>query len=131
VIEKFATRSGGDGVVEFVVQGLPKLQTNSYAGWRIRHTEKRRWEKRVWEAVIEVGRPREAFKKATVEMVRCSTTMPDYDNLAASMKPLLDGLVKARVILDDNPDVIGHPKFGWELTKRGQGCVRVRVEGIE
>lgn len=37
----------------------------------------------------------------------------DIDNLIASCKPLLDGIVAAGVIADDSVDVIGSMTFDW------------------
>jgi len=113
---------------EITLDGLPRLQTNNYGHWSIRARSKKEWEIRVRGAL---GRniPAEPLERAEIACVRFSSSEPDHDNLVASFKPLIDGLVKARVIRDDKPSVIGSPNYTWERCKRGEGRVRVAVVG--
>jgi len=116
--------------VEFELDGLPKSQTNNYGHWRTRAKSKKDWEERV--VVATMGKwPKDPLSAATITLTRCSTSEPDYDNLVASFKPIMDGLIRARIIQDDKPSVIGHPDYHWEKAKRGQGRIRVVVEGTE
>jgi len=116
--------------LEFELQGLPRSQTNNYANWRTRHKDKKYWEDLIW--INTIGkRPADPVLRAHITITRCSTTEPDFDNLVASGKPLLDGLVKCRIILDDKPSVIGHPTYLWEKAKRGHGKVKIRVEEVD
>lgn len=115
--------------VDFILEGLPKLQTNSYGHWRTRHAEKSHWERRVGGVLL--GRvPSEPLERVTVEFTRFSTSEPDFDNLVASFKPICDGLIKAGVIVDDKPSNIGSPTYRWEKAKRGEGRIHVHVREV-
>jgi len=56
--------------------------------------------------VLEVGRPRTILPRAhiTITWVAKDKRRRDIDNLFASMKPYIDGLVAASVIADDSAD---------------------------
>jgi hypothetical protein len=75
--------------------------------------------------------PEKPLDRAMVTITRCSMAEPDYDNLVQGGKFLLDGLIRAGVIKDDAPSVIGRPDYQWEKAPRGKGCVRIRVESAE
>lgn len=122
-------------MLDFELPGLPPMNTaGSHGGshWS-RTIIKRKWEGKVVSAVLEALRrwPAEPLERARVTIVRCSTREPDYDNLAQGGKFILDGLVKAGVIADDSPQVIGRPDYRWEKAPPAKGCVRVRVEEID
>ncbi len=59
---------------------------------------------------------------------RFSSKRPDYDGLVHSMKPVLDGLVKGNVLVDDSYDVIGVPQYLWEYVDRNNGHIQIQVE---
>ena len=105
---------------------------DGHSRWK-RYAAKKTWEGAVAAAVLtELGRwPAAPLARARVEITRCSTTEPDYDGLVAGGKFLLDGLVRAGVLEDDNPRVVGQPVYRWERAKRGAGCVRVVVTDEE
>lgn len=65
-----------------------------------------------------------------MEIVRYSSREPDADNGRGSFKPLLDGLVRAGVLEDDRPSVIGEPVYRWEKVKAGEGSVSVTVREV-
>lgn len=54
----------------------------------------------------------------------------DADGLVSSFKHILDGLVFAKVILDDRFNVIGMPKYDWKRAPRGKGFITVRIEEL-
>lgn len=114
------------------ISGLPELQTAGARGhWAKRHREARRWKELVaWRARAE-GLPPVPLAGAAVELVRHSCFEPDADNLRASFKPLVDGLVYGRVLLDDSPDIIGAPVCRWEKAPRRRGYVEISVEGVQ
>lgn len=45
----------------------------------------------------------------------------DWDNLVAGTKPLVDGLVDARVLTDDSLDVVQTVAYGWRITRNVAG----------
>lgn len=70
-------------------------------------------------------------QRAHVTLTRGSSREPDFEALVVSFKPVVDALVRAGVIQDDNPKVIGQPTYKWEPAGRGKGFIRVKVESIK
>lgn len=70
------------------------------------------------------------LKKAELVLTRHSIRQCDWDNLAASFKHIIDGLVACKVIVDDSPAVIGFPTFCWEKAKIRQGKVTVQITSV-
>jgi Holliday junction resolvase RusA-like endonuclease len=60
--------------------------------------------------VLKQGRPRAALPKAhiTITFIAKDKRRRDIDNLFASMKAYIDGLVLAGVIADDSADRVGY-----------------------
>lgn len=76
-------------------------------------------------------RPPEPLKYARLTLVRFSSVCPDFDGLVSSWKPVIDGLIHARIIEDDSMKNIGMPKFHWEKAPPKKGWILVRVEELE
>lgn len=109
--------------LEFFLPGLPDLQSNRYAHWRTRHTHDKSWKEKVqWMARANGAN---LLQSAHVVFTRQSTREPDADNLAASFKPLLDGL-KGSVIVDDSPEHIS-VEYRWEKAPRAAGGVLITI----
>lgn len=72
--------------------------------------------------------PQFPLKKAVVTLTRCSVRTMDADNCRSSFKPVLDALVKVKVLADDSFDVIGEPKVVQEKVRLNAGKIKVRVE---
>ena len=114
----------------FELPGLPPMNTADGMHWRKRHKLKKYWETAVHYAVIG-KRPVQPLERARVRVTRCSSSEPDFENMTQGGKFILDGLVKAGVLIDDKPSVIGQPVYEWRLAKPKHGCVRVSVESVE
>lgn len=116
--------------LEITVAGLPPTNAADRRGHWTYHKVAKTWQAKTIAAVLTaLGRwPETPLDRAHVTIIRCSTTEPDYDGLVAAGKHLLDGLVRAGVLSDDAPKVIGKPEYRWERAPRGAGCVRIRVE---
>lgn len=116
--------------LELVIDGLPPMNTADGIHRWSRHKLKKAWESKVCGAVLmALGRwPEKPLERAQVKITRCSSSEPDFDGLVQGGKFLLDGLVKAGVLVDDRPSVIGQPEFRWERAPRGAGSVRICVE---
>jgi hypothetical protein len=89
------------------IDQLPKaLNKTLNAHWR-----KQRRLGKMWDLVIESKvrsmKPKEPLKKASISIVRHSHRNLDYDGLVGSMKPVVDALVTAGVLLDDRWSVLG------------------------
>jgi len=118
--------------LEFEIEGLPKMTNTSRVHWTKIRKERRLWKDKVENAVrLERERTAIEFKtlsKAKVTIVRFSSVAPDYDGLVSAGKAILDGLVEAKVIIDDNVSVIGRPDYLWQKAKPKEGKIRVKVE---
>ena len=117
----------------FTIPGLPRLNAADYVHWRQLHRERRQWGDLV--AVATIGRrPSQPLERARVKLTRisCSSREPDRDNLYHSFKPVLDGLVKCGILLDDKPSVIGTPGVAWERSPNRAGqSIEIEIHGIE
>lgn len=120
-------------IIEIVLPGLPPMNTADGPSRWTRYRLKKDWETRVKHAVLQSvgGWPHEPMARARVTITRASTREPDFDGLVQGGKFLLDGLVKANVLVDDRPSVIGQPSYLWEKAPRGMGAVKVRVEEVD
>lgn len=107
-------------VLEFEMIGLPKTTNGSHGSWQAAAAERRKWRQAV-RMVAYMRRPPKALEKARLTLTRCSTTRPDMDNLAISFKGCVDGLRDAKVILDDNDDVVVERKYAWERPGETRG----------
>jgi len=115
-------------VLEFEIDILPRSQINTHGHWRTRAKEKKEIEALV--AVYARPRPKSPLKRAQLFFTRFSSAEPDFTNLVASFKGIEDGLVKAGIIEDDCPAVVGHPSYDWEKARPKHGKVRVIVEEV-
>ena len=92
-------------------------------GRRGAHWTHERRLKEEWYGIVRthfVGqKPPKALAQADLAFLRVSVASrePDFDNLVASYKDVLDALVHWKVIQDDKPSVIGSPWFGWNHCK--------------
>lgn len=120
-------------LLEFELEGLPSLQVAGSGGghWRKRHAEIKRWKQAVRGAVLgNFDLPDEPLARVRMRCERFSHREPDWDNLVASFKPIRDGLVEIGVMIDDKPSVLVVCEHRWSKAKRGEGRVRVRLEGL-
>lgn len=114
--------------IGFELEGLPKTPNALLRKhWAIVSKEHKRWHSYVWAATLD-SKPDTPFKRVDLTFVRMSSSRPDYDGLVGSFKPIIDGLVKARVIADDTPEVIGAPKYIWEYAKPRFGKVKIIIK---
>lgn len=110
------------------VPGLPKLNTSATRRHRmVQHREARKWREAV---VLLVGsrRPAKPLARARLLVTRCSARMADRPNVAIGSKALVDGLVAARVLLDDSPKVLVEERYEWEPAPKGKGFMILIVE---
>jgi len=84
------------------------------------------------EAKFELGMT-QPFPKAFiyVKSFWCGVRM-DYDGLACSVAPAIDGMVDAGILEDDNPNIVQGYYMSYErVTKRSMACVQLSIEGVE
>lgn len=97
--------------------------------WAIITKEKNKWHGLVrW--YLRHNTPKAPLKKAKLTLTRYSMRSPDYDGLVGSFKYVLDGLVKAGVIIDDKVSVIGDSKYNWVKAKKVDQRIEVVIEAV-
>lgn len=116
-------------IAEFEIQDLPPtINTMSGKHWGVRHRESRRW----YRLILDKAKTNQIFglelEKAHLTLTRHSSHELDVDNLCGSWKYPLDGLVKAKVIKDDKPSVIGAPIFLWQKAAQKKGKITIKIE---
>lgn len=116
--------------LEFEIKGLPKMSNALLRGhWRSKIAYTQRWKYHVRIACLG-EEPKAPLARAKLTLTRCSTVEPDFDGLVSGFKPIVDGLVEAKILANDKSGNIGQPVYLWELAKRGKGCVRIKVEEV-
>jgi hypothetical protein len=113
------------------IPGLPSINTASNNHWRVRARHNRKWRHDTILSAKAAGLPPEPLWKAKVTCTRHSAREPDFENLAHSFKPLVDGLVTGGVLVDDNQQVIGQPEYRWEKAAPKKGRVTIEVLSAE
>lgn len=113
---------------EFILPGLPQM-TNALGRklWFVKAKEAREW-KRAVHLAVWLHRPAAPLPFAKLTLVRCSATEPDFDGLVSCFKHIIDGLVSSGILANDRTSNIGQPRYRWEKTPKGKGCVKVTVE---
>ena len=116
------------------IPGLPSINTASNNHWRVRARHNRKWRHDTILSAKAAGLPAEPLWKAKVTCTRHSSQPSDFENLAHSFKPLIDGLTVnggGGVLVDDNQQVIGQPDYRWEKAAPKQGMVTIEVLSAE
>lgn len=94
-----------------------------------------RWKRMVQAQILvnKSGRPKEPLKKAIVTVIRYTTKRRrcDGDAIPSACKPVIDGLVEAGILVDDNWDVIGMPIYDQKDVGPGEERLKIIVEEIE
>lgn len=69
--------------------------------------------------------------KAKLICTRFSSSKPDRDNLAISFKSCVDGLVDARILVDDSDEIIVECSYLHEKVPNKQGKIRIEIIEIK
>lgn len=99
---------------------------NANKNWRYRWTHAKRWKAIVAASLVGMKQPETPLPRAQLILTRCTAVEPDPDNLAASFKPVIDGLREAGVIENDrscNVDIC----YRWRKAPRGSKKMLVEV----
>ena len=126
--------------LEFEIPGLPELPQKRRSYWVIKKAADR-W-REVVKLTVKQRRPPDPLSSALITLTRRSSVEPDYDNLVASFKPVVDALTlskknnrgrmiwRADVLVDDRPSVLAR-RYLWEKAPPGKGSIHVVVQAIE
>ncbi len=115
-------------VGSFEIQGLPKtINQIGRSHWAVKAKEAKLWKRLVVEQCVFHKMNDLNLTKAILVLGRYSARETDFDNLAGSFKHVLDGLVEAKVIIDDKPSVIGSPTFIWHKAPPMKGKITIEV----
>lgn len=87
---------------------LKSLNVSLRSHWTARSRINRQWDKLILGMVKSQNKvPLIPLPKAQIHVIRHSHRMLDYDGLVGSLKPVIDSLVSAGVILDDRWSCVG------------------------
>jgi len=116
--------------LQITIKDLPKMPNSLLRKhWAIITKEKNKWHTYV-KLSLGINRPKAPLKKAKLTLTRYSMRAPDYDGLVGSFKYVVDGLVKAGVIVDDKVSVIGDSKYNWVKAKKVDQRIEVVIETV-
>ena len=104
------------------------LSPNARGHWSKRYKAGKELGESVWVRAREVAPP-EPWERVTIRYkVFWCGKVPDPDNFIASMKPALDGIVRAGVIVDDGPEYVTIlPVTNERVAHRPQARVEITV----
>ena len=112
--------------LEFELAGLPPTE-NSHKHWAVAGRARKEWRQRTKLRVF-MQRPAAPLESCKITCTRFSAVEPDRDNLARTFKSVVDGLVDAGIIKDDNPSIVKEFNCRWEKAPPKEGKIRVLVE---
>lgn len=114
--------------IKVIIPGCPDVSMNSRLHFSKRAKEIKQWRLLAFYS-FRVHRPVKPFKQVKIKIVRFFSSKNkyrDYDNLVSSIKPLIDGAVDARIMIDDNYQVTG----SWDVSqvRSDHDCVTIEIE---
>ena len=117
--------------LHLVIPGLPKILANAKSqGWRARHFEKKKWRNIIMSYIDHSNRPLKPLERARLICTRFSSHPSDFGNRVDSFKAVIDGLVAAKVLIDDNDSVIVAQEYLWIKAGPKDGKISITVEEI-
>jgi Holliday junction resolvase RusA-like endonuclease len=89
----------------FLTLPLPPDRGNARGHWRVRYRKEQAWKVRFAVALQEYGavKPRHPLARVRLAVLVVTKRAADLDNCAARIKPILDGLVRAGWLANDDP----------------------------
>jgi len=111
------------------IPGLPKNTNSNQHGWQARRAEARKWKTLVMNSVVLAKYNHPPLDKAKLTLIRHSSqSSGDFDGLVSSFKHVIDGLIDAKVLVNDRMSNIGAPEYRWCRAPRNKGFIEVIVE---
>lgn len=115
--------------IKLTIPGKPELSNGGRAHWAVINKQRQRWHAAVARSIE--FRPIEPLKMCSIICHRYSSNKCDYDNLVYSFKPVVDGLVNAGIIVDDDLFTIVERKYLWSKTSRDKPFITIEVMEID
>lgn len=72
-------------------------------------------------------KPEAPLERFTIKAERLAPRFLDFDNLVSSLKPYIDGLKLAGIIVDDTYDLLNHTNYFPVQTKSKERKIIIRV----
>lgn len=114
----------------FELPGLPKGMNGSHGHWKVAYKRRKMWRSASYGAAVG-KRPKTPLERCRIICTRFSSIESDYDNLVASFKPIIDGLIDAKIIVNDSSEFVKERSYLWVKAKPKGGKVKVQVEEID
>lgn len=94
------------------------------------HWSKRKKLKEKYHLEILSQNPRKFKGKVNVSLTRYSSRVPDPDGVAGSAKMILDAIVDAGIIEDDNMNIVESFTVNWKKCKRKERRTEIEINEI-
>ena len=112
------------------IDDLPKRYNQiSHGHWRKKQAEAKKWHLIMYYHCLRKTPP-SPLLRARLVLTRHTSAQSDYDGLVSSWKYVIDGLVAAKILINDTPKVIGIPTYRWEKAPPKKGFITVEVYGV-
>lgn len=113
---------------------LPYVETdpNNILGrhWRSKHSRFQKTKNDIYR--LTLGKtPKTPLTKFKISIVRHASGYLDFDNLVASMKPVIDGFTLAKIIKNDDWSVIRQENISFDQVKTKRGAKKFLVIKVE
>lgn len=77
-------------------------------------------------------RPNSPLEKCSITIIRHSSRSLDWDNCVSSYKPIIDGLVKIKIIMDDTWETTGPWTVLQSFRSKKEGPLSyIKIEGLQ
>ena len=95
------------------------------------HWSKRKKLKKQYHLEILSQKPQKFEGRVNVHLTRYSSRVPDPDGVAGSAKVILDAVVDAGIIEDDNMNVIENFSVNWKKCKQKEQRTEIEITEAE
>lgn len=100
-------------VLHLEIPTLPLSLNQKLRGhWRKAHKENQAWDLLI-ASMVRGRKPKAPLEKARIRVLRHHYRFLDYDGCIGSLKPVIDALVTAGVLIDDSWPVVG----AWDVSQ--------------
>ncbi len=117
--------------INVVIFRLPPGPNKDDAHWAGRSMTRASWRQMVHKAINARNLPLHPLEKFRLTCTRFSSSRPDYDNLVASFKSVVDGLKDCGVIYDDADKYAVERHYLWKHAGAGEGMIQLKVEALK